>query len=192
MKVTFLFLVLTIFGRFRLSKSATIVEKSADEDEWPLAIIHINDFHARFEETNAQANTCKDGEECIGGYARIVTKVKELLKKHETDNHPIYLNAGDSFQGTLWYNVLRWNVTSHFLNLLPADVMTLGNHEFDHGIDGVVPFLEAITSPIVASNIDASAEPEMQDKFIKSFVIDKYDRKIGVIGVVLQTYDVSC
>lgn len=35
--------------------------------------------------------------------------------------NPIYLNAGDNFQGTFWYNVGRWNVTSYFLNLLPAD-----------------------------------------------------------------------
>lgn len=35
--------------------------------------------------------------------------------------NPIYLNAGDNFQGTFWYNIGRWNVTSYFLNLLPAD-----------------------------------------------------------------------
>jgi len=69
---------------------------------------------------------CKseEGEECIGGYARVVTVVKDLLKKHNDENtNPIYLNAGDNFQGTLWYTMLRWNVTSHFLNMLPADAI---------------------------------------------------------------------
>lgn len=52
----------------------------------------------------------------------MVTVVKQLKEKHKSEN-PIYLNAGDSFQGTVWYNFFRWNVTSHFLNLLQADAM---------------------------------------------------------------------
>lgn len=62
------------------------------------------------------------GDECIGGYARVVTMVKQLQKDLQATN-PIYLNAGDNFQGTIWYNIGRWNVTSHFLNLLKADAI---------------------------------------------------------------------
>lgn len=119
MKYTSLIAGLTLLY-FSFAASATIGTK---EDElFPLAIIHINDFHARFEETNTASNTCKDDDKCIGGYARIVTVVKQLKEKHK-DHNPIYLNAGDSFQGTVWYNFLRWEVVSHFLNLLKADVM---------------------------------------------------------------------
>lgn len=76
-------------------------------------------MHARFEETNMLANTCKETDECIGGYARVVTKVKELRAKSP---NPIYMNVADNFQGTYWYNMFRWNATQHFLNLEPADV----------------------------------------------------------------------
>ena len=93
---------------------------SISQDLFPLSIIHVNDMHARFEETNWLSNTCKEGDECIGGYARVVAKVKEL--KGNSPN-PIYLNVGDNFQGTFWYNHFRWNASQHFLNLLPADVM---------------------------------------------------------------------
>lgn len=48
--------------------------------------------------------------------------VKKLIEEQE-DLNPIYLNAGDNFQGTLWYNIGRWNVTKEFLNMLPADAM---------------------------------------------------------------------
>ena len=66
--------------------------------------------------------------------------------------------------------------------------MTIGNHEFDHGIAGVVPFLNVIESPIVVCNIDDSDEPTFAaTKYTKSHVIKKYGRKIGVIGVILQT-----
>ena len=93
---------------------------SSSEDLFPLTIIHLNDMHARFEETNTLANTCKEHDKCIGGYARVVTKVKEL---RANSPNPIYLNAADNFQGTYWYNVFRWNVTQYFLNLEPADAI---------------------------------------------------------------------
>lgn len=75
----------------------------------------------RFEETNEKSTRCLDGEKCIGGYARLVTIVRDLMSEQE--KNPIYLNAGDNFQGTFWYTIGRWNVTNHFLNLLPADAM---------------------------------------------------------------------
>lgn len=82
---------------------------------------------------DVNSNSCNpETETCIGGYARVVTKTKELLAEKASLN-PIFLNAGDNFQGTLWYNIGRWNVTSQFLNMLDADAMTIGNHEFDHG-----------------------------------------------------------
>uniref|UniRef100_A0A8W7PNK4 Calcineurin-like phosphoesterase domain-containing protein n=1 Tax=Anopheles coluzzii TaxID=1518534 RepID=A0A8W7PNK4_ANOCL len=128
-----------------------------------LTIIHLNDFHARFEETNTVSTRCKpdEGERCIGGYGRVVSRVKSLQQEY-ADRNPIYLNAGDSFQGTIWYTLLRWNVTAYFLNLLPADAMTLGNHEFDHGVEGLVPFLGAIDSPMLVANIDDREEPTLQ------------------------------
>lgn len=90
------------------------------QDLFPVSIIHFNDMHARFDETNIFSNTCKEDDVCIGGYARVVSKVKELLRT-KAEKNPIYLNAADNFQGTLWYNIYRWNVTSFFLNLFPAD-----------------------------------------------------------------------
>lgn len=71
--------------------------------------------------------------------------------------------------------------------MLPADVMTIGNHEFDHDVEGVVPFLEHSLTPTVIANVDDSLEPTFQGKYKKSFVIEKYDRKIGVIGVILRS-----
>lgn len=78
--------------------------------------------YCRFEETNTGSSSCKPDEKCIGGYARAVTVIKDLKNVHK-DTNPIYLNAGDNFQGTLWYNVGRWNVTSYFLNLMKADAI---------------------------------------------------------------------
>uniref|UniRef100_A0A9I3EHZ0 Apyrase n=1 Tax=Anopheles dirus TaxID=7168 RepID=A0A9I3EHZ0_9DIPT len=178
------------FSRFAvICLFATLASVSVvnGQELFPLSIVHINDFHARFEEVNTASVTCDaaGGETCIGGYARTVTVVKQLLAERP---NPIYLNAGDNFQGTLWYNIHRWNATSEFLNMLPADAMTIGNHEFDNGVEGVVPFLETIKSPVLLVNVDNSMEPEF-NRFNKSLVLERGGRRIGVIGVILSTTD---
>nr|XP_017036139.1 apyrase isoform X1 [Drosophila kikkawai] len=165
--------------------------EAADKEGFPVAIIHINDLHARFEATDTSGGTCDDGETCIGGYPRTVTTVRRLLQD-QADLNPIYINAGDSFQGTLWYNIGRWNVTQQLLNLLPADAMTLGNHEFDHGVEGVVPFLETVNTSMLVANMDCAHEPTMEGKYNKSKIIERSGRKIGLIGVILETtYDLA-
>lgn len=64
---------------------------------------------------------------------------------------------------------------------------TIGNHEFDHGVGGCVPFMEHSKSPVVITNVDDSLEPTFQNKYTNSTIITKYKRKIGVIGVILAT-----
>ncbi|XP_034475422.1 apyrase isoform X3 [Drosophila innubila] len=163
----------------------------AAEDRFPLSIIHINDFHAKYEPTDTSGGICDESEECIGGYARTVYTVKRLLEQQK-DLNPIYINAGDSFQGTLWYNIGRWNVTQQFLNMLPAEAMTLGNHEFDHGVEGVVPFLKTVETSMLVANMDCAHEPLMEGLYKKSEIIERSGRKIGLIGVILETtYDLA-
>jgi 5'-nucleotidase len=70
-------------------------------------------------------------------------------------------------------------------------LQTLGNHEFDDKIAGVVPFLEAMNAPFVVVNIDASEEPSMQGKYKKSIIFERGGRKIGILGFILQTTPVS-
>ncbi|XP_070168427.1 apyrase [Polyergus mexicanus] len=155
-------------------------------DLFELSIIHLNDFHARFEQTGPTSGTCREGHEqdCVGGIARVYTAVDQLVKERP---NAIFLNAGDHFQGTLWYNIHRWNVTALFMNMLPHDVMTIGNHEFDNKVEGLVPFLKNVKAPVVVTNIDDSEEPTIQNLYRNSTVIDRNGTKIGVIGVILST-----
>ncbi|EDW05845.1 apyrase isoform X2 [Drosophila mojavensis] len=168
------------------------IEQSSDvADRFPLSIIHINDLHARYEPTDTGGGTCGEEEQCIGGYARTVYTVRRLLEEQK-DYNPIYINAGDSFQGTLWYNIGRWNVTQEFLNILPADAMTLGNHEFDHGVSGLVPFLKTVQTNMLVANMDCAHEPTMEGLYEKSKILERGGRKIGLIGVILETtYDLA-
>lgn len=139
----------------------------------------MNDFHARFEETNNNALTCV--RNCSGGFSRMFTVVQKQLKNYPDS---IVLNAGDNFQGTIWYSIYKWNVTQYFLNKLPIDAYTLGNHEFDDRIDGVIPFIKALKAPVLVSNIDDTDEPSFQGIYKKSTIIYRGSKKIGVIGVM--------
>ncbi|XP_013165982.1 PREDICTED: apyrase-like isoform X2 [Papilio xuthus] len=121
---------------------------------------------------------------CTGGFARLATAVREALGR-EPDS--LLLNGGDSFQGTIWYNLLRWNVTQDFMNMLPHDAHVLGNHEFDNGIDGVVPYLEHLDSKVVTANIIDDLEPTIQGLYYPSIVVERNGRKIGIIGVIISS-----
>ncbi|KAL4720217.1 hypothetical protein ACJJTC_010562, partial [Scirpophaga incertulas] len=89
------------------------------EGLYQLDIIHYNDFHARFEETSVETPTCRyNNNSCLGGFPRLYHEI-EVLRRDKPES--LLLNAGDSFQGTYWYTLLKWNVTQQFMNLLPHD-----------------------------------------------------------------------
>ncbi|KAF7284751.1 hypothetical protein GWI33_021620 [Rhynchophorus ferrugineus] len=154
-----------------------------------LSVVHINDFHARFEETTTSSGVCHDASTCIGGFARITTQIEELLAAKPKS---LLLNGGDNFQGTLYYTLFKWNITQEFLNKLPFDAIVLGNHEFDDGIPGVVPFIKSLKAPVICANIDDSDEPDIQNIYTKSVVVERDGKKIGIIGVLYaKTYEIS-
>ncbi|KAJ3665034.1 hypothetical protein Zmor_000550 [Zophobas morio] len=169
---------------FLLSLGLSVSSQNRD-DLFDITILHMNDFHARFEETNDEGGSCKS-EQCIGGFSRVYDVVTEALSEYPDS---ILLNGGDNFQGTLWYNIFKWNVTQYFLNKLPFDAIVLGNHEFDDGIHGVVPFIKNLKAPVIVSNIDDSLEPDIQNIYKKSVVVERQGKKIGIIGVIIKTAD---
>ncbi|KAM9315840.1 5'-nucleotidase [Gastrophryne carolinensis] len=129
---------------------------------WPLArsfqitILHTNDVHARVEQTNRDAGKCGDPKDCYGGVARRLTKVKEIRASHP---NVLLLDGGDQYQGTIWFNVFKGQEAAYFMNLLHYDAMTLGNHEFDNGVSGLVsPFLTNVNFPILSANIKADQQ----------------------------------
>nr|CAH7737873.1 unnamed protein product [Callosobruchus chinensis] len=159
---------------------ANLLEK---HDGFQISVVHINDFHARYLETSNGAGACKSKNSCVGGFSRLYNQIMKM-KKENPDS--ILLNAGDNFQGTLWYTIGKWNLTQEFMNKLPFDAAVLGNHEFDDGIDGVVPYIKSLRYPVVVSNIDDSLETKLQGTYTKSTVLQRRGKKIGIIGVTVS------
>nr|XP_018917530.1 PREDICTED: apyrase-like [Bemisia tabaci] len=156
-----------------------------------LSLIHFNDFHSRFDTVDPQnkgGRCTKDIQDtCVGGFARMHAKIKELK---QSDPSALVVNAGDVFTGTLWFGLFRWNVTAEFMNLLPVDVQTIGNHEFDvAGPQAAASYLTMLTNvKTVISNVDASNEPELEPFIQISHIVTRYGLKIGIVGYVTTDY----
>lgn len=79
----------------------------------------INDEYFRFVETSLSGSVCNPSvAPCIGGFARLATLIRDALVR---EPESLVLNGGDTFQGTIWYNLLRWNVTQDFMNMVHHD-----------------------------------------------------------------------
>ena len=141
------------------------------------AFFHVNDVHAHLDEFASSGTDCEEPEEgCYGGYARIKTKVEEL-KKAQPDN--LWLNAGDEFQGTLFYSFYGPEKIAATVNDLGFDLMTLGNHEWDGGDDPLGEFMANLTFPVVSCNV--KSEHKLLKKYIKNYHVFE-DKHLAVIG----------
>ncbi|XP_022098145.1 5'-nucleotidase-like [Acanthaster planci] len=153
-----------------------------------LTILHTNDVHARFEQTSGESGGVCTAElaaagACYGGEARRATKVKEI---RQSEQNVLLLDAGDRFQGTVWFYVFRGQASVHFMNMMGYDAMALGNHEFDIGIEGLVPFLQNATFPALSCNINSSGEAAMSGLYAcQSTVTLASGDRVGIVGYTL-------
>jgi 5'-nucleotidase/UDP-sugar diphosphatase len=162
---------------------------SAAYADFTLNILHINDFHSRFDpitgtDSNCDAETDAAGE-CFGGIARLKTIIDDTRAKYEGGNS-LLLSAGDNFQGSLYYTTYKSKVVSDFFNQMGFDVVATGNHEFDDGPEEFLKFIEAAEFPIIGGNFDVSKDPALAGKIEGSIVLDIGGEKVGIIGATTE------
>lgn len=87
----------------------------------------------------------------MGGYARIMGEVAQIRKQ---EKNVLLLDAGDFSQGTPYFNFFNGRVEVEAFNRMGYDAVTLGNHEFDNGIDTLAAVLKGAKFPILSSNYD--------------------------------------
>jgi 5'-nucleotidase len=140
-----------------------------------LVIMHTNDTHSQIEPVSKQASRFADQ----GGIARREVLVNQQRK---VNKDLLFFDIGDFCQGTPYFNVFKGMVEIELMNRLKYDAGTLGNHEFDNGIESLAKVLKKANYPIVCANYDVSQTALR--KLIKPFVIfKKSGLKIGVIGI---------
>ncbi|XP_065671099.1 snake venom 5'-nucleotidase isoform X5 [Hydra vulgaris] len=155
--------------------------------DFNITVLHTNDVHSRIEELNAFGGRCEDEsitlKKCFGGVARRHTMIKKIRKN---SINTILLDGGDQFQGTSWFGIYRGIEAATFMNHDNYDAMTLGNHEFDNGVEGIIPFIINVTFSILSANMDVSNVTDWpkNSTFAKSKVFQRNGVKIGVIGYI--------
>ena len=134
-----------------------------------LTILHTNDTHSQVE---PKAN----GK---GGYARRMGLINEERK---ADQYLLLVDAGDFCQGTPYFNFYHGRVELNAMNRMRYDAATLGNHEFDNGLDTLAAVLQTANFPVVCANYDFTGTA--LEQVIKPFtIIRKGNLKIGIFGL---------
>lgn len=87
---------------------------------WDLVILHTNDVHARVEETSALSGGCVANGACFAGVAR---RAAAVARVRAAEHSVLLLDAGDQFQGSVWFNHFRGAEVAHFMNRLRYDAM---------------------------------------------------------------------
>lgn len=178
-----------ILGLGMLSVSAITLSAGAALADYELNILHINDFHSRIESINKFDSTCSAEEEgkneCFGGAARLLTAINQTRDALKAQGkNVLMLNAGDNFQGSLFYTTYKGTVEAEVLNAMKFDAMTVGNHEFDDSEDGLAGFLDKVQFPVVTANVVATAASKIGDRVKPSIVLEVGGQKIGIVGAV--------
>jgi lantibiotic leader peptide-processing serine protease len=176
------------YGHGRVNAYNTVM----DWDTLNLTILHTNDFHSRVDQYNRNGARCKPADEaaglCIAGAPRLATVVEQF--RNNTENL-LLLDAGDQFQGTLFFTLFQGDVLNSTMNYIGYDAMAIGNHEFDSGPAILADFIAASNFPVLSANtiIDPAYEPDLAALVHPYVILERGGHQIGVIG--LTTPDTS-
>jgi len=143
-----------------------------------LTVLHTNDMHCHidpFPESDAEY----PGR---GGIVRLAT----FVSKCRTENpNLLLLDAGDMFQGTPYFNYFKGDIMLKLMSKIGYDAGTIGNHEFDNGLEGIASALKFAKFPIVTSNYDFS--DTLLSGLVKNHLIMKRGGiKIGIYGLGIE------
>ncbi len=143
-----------------------------------LTILHTNDIHSHIDPFPADHSKYPNQ----GGYARRATLVKQIRREEE---HVLVLDSGDIFQGTPYFNFYKGELDIKLMNQIQYDASTIGNHEFDNGIDSLGTQLKLADFAFVNANYSFSDTP--LEQIMRPYkIFEKGPLKIGVIGLGIE------
>lgn len=143
-----------------------------------LTILHTNDVHSRLDPFPMDGGR-NQGQGGVVARAALISSIRK-----ETD-HVLLLDAGDIFQGTPYFNFYKGEPEIKAMSAMGYDAATMGNHDFDGGIENFAHQLSHASFPIIISNYDFSGTP-MEYKYQPYKIFRKGKLKIGVLGVGIE------
>ncbi len=143
-----------------------------------LTILHTNDVHSRLDPFPMDGSK-NAGQGGVAARAEIITQIRS-----ECEN-VLLLDAGDIFQGTPYFNVYKGEPEMKAMSYMQYDATTIGNHDFDAGIENFATQLTHANFPVIICNYDFS-NTAMENKSIPYKIFNKGNLKIGVLGVGIE------
>lgn len=146
------------------------------QDSVQLTILHTSDMHSRVQPIDRKAVGSYAG---MGGLLRRTVLVDEQRKE---DADLLLFDCGDFSQGTPYYNLFKGKVEIEMMNFMHYDAITIGNHEFDFGLENMANLFKQAQFPVVCANYDFTGT--ILESLVKPYVIlERKGLKIGVFGL---------
>ncbi len=143
-----------------------------------LTILHTNDVHSRIDPFPMDGSR----NEGLGGVAKRATLIKRI---REESKNVLLLDAGDIFQGTPYFNFFGGEIEMKLMSELGYDAATIGNHDFDGGMDGLDKQLQFANFPLLITNYDFG-NTVLNNKTKPYKIFSKAGLKIGVFGLGIE------
>lgn len=140
-----------------------------------LTLLHTNDIHSHIEPF-PKTEPRYGG---LGGFVRLNALISKIRKKEQ---HVLLLDAGDVFQGTPYFNFFKGEAEYCLMSKMGYDAGTLGNHEFDNGIEGISSQIKHLNFPLLNANYRLTGT-SLEGKIQEYKVFTKGDFRIGVFGI---------
>jgi len=165
-------------GTALLSLSTSPLFSYARKNLVKITILHTNDTHSRIE-----AFPMTDAKyPGMGGFARRAALIKKIRAE---EKNVLLFDAGDIFQGTPYFNKYAGELELKLMSEMGYDAATIGNHEFDNGLQKLSEVLSFASFPFICCNYNFKNTP-MAGKTIPYKVFDVDDVRIGVLGLGIE------
>lgn len=148
------------------------------KDSKKITILHTNDVHSHIDPFSPN----DDNNANKGGVSRRASLIEGIRQENA---NTLLLDAGDIFQGTPYFNYYGGELEFKLMSMMKYDLATIGNHDFDNGIEGLYAQLPHAKFNFVSANYDFSNT--IMDGFVKPYELFVKDGiKIGVFGLGIQ------
>ncbi|MGI8893736.1 MAG: bifunctional metallophosphatase/5'-nucleotidase [Bacteroidia bacterium] len=150
----------------------------AKKDTVKLTVLHTNDVHSHIEPF--PDNDPKYAGR--GGVARRAALINEIRRNEE---NVLLLDAGDIFQGTPYFNKYGGSLELQLMSKMGYDAATIGNHDFDNGLEGLNSQMHHAKFPFISSNYNFS-DTILSGKILPYKIFEKGGLRIGVFGLGIE------
>lgn len=168
-------LALTLAPNLLLAKNFKFLEQNSD---YKLTILHTNDQHSRIEPFDSSYSRNPNQ----GGFARRAALIQKIRGE---EKNVLLLDSGDIFQGTPYFNFFGGELEFKLMSMMGYDAATMGNHDFDNGLEGFKKVQPNAKFPFLCSNYDFK-NTILDGHTLPFKIFNKNGIKVGIFGVGIE------